>query len=115
MQHIEDNLQRAVCRLLDCYENAGDLMYFAVPNGGKRNKVTAKILKGIGVKAGVSDLVIVLPGRVLFVELKAPKGRQSQTQKDFAEKVQSFKHEYHLCRTIFDVKRLVKSKIRGGA
>lgn len=50
----------------------------AVPNGGKRNVITAKLLKAEGVKAGVPDLFLPVartsgygvPHHGLFIEMK---------------------------------------------
>lgn len=53
MKRPEDALQRAVCDLLTIYERQGHLRFFAVPNGGKRSKIEAAIMKGMGVRAGV--------------------------------------------------------------
>ena len=43
----------------------------------------------MGLRAGVSDLVVVLEGRVIFVEVKTPKGRLSEHQRFFRAKVRS--------------------------
>ena len=51
------------------------------PSGGG-GKVRGSILKGLGLKAGVPDLLIVHEGRAYWIELKAPKtGRLSEAQK----------------------------------
>ena len=39
-----------------------------------------------GLLSGVSDLIVVLEGKVLFVEVKNEKGKQSQKQKYFKVK-----------------------------
>lgn len=57
------------------------LLHFA--NGGKRGKIEACILKGMGVRRGAPDLVLLAPrgDRVgLAIELKAPDGRLSIDQ-----------------------------------
>lgn len=55
---------------------------FAIPNGGKRNKIAAIKLKAEGVRAGVPDLFI--PSLRLFVEMKKPEGgRVSPAQKEW--------------------------------
>ena len=43
---------------------------FSVPNGGSRNVYEAKNLKREGLKSGVSDFIVVLKDRVLFIEMK---------------------------------------------
>jgi len=52
--------------------------FFAVPNGSKRDMVTARKLKDEGVKSGVADLVVFLKNKILFLELKrSPKKLKS--------------------------------------
>jgi hypothetical protein len=55
----------------------------AGPCGAKRQA----ILVGMGVHAGFADLMVLCDGRVLFLELKAPKGRLSPTQEAFRDAV----------------------------
>jgi hypothetical protein len=77
---------------------------FAVPNGGYRTRAEAGILKAMGVVAGVSDLVILLPdGRVAFVEVKAAKGRVSEAQTDFLAAVAGFGHMTAIVRGVSDM------------
>ena len=70
-KRAEDALQRDVARLLD-YALPPDAVWFHAPNGGGRSKVEAAIFKGLGVKPGVPDLIILYRGRCLAIELKAP-------------------------------------------
>lgn len=54
-----------------------------IPNGGKRRRVEAGILIGMGVRAGAPDLLLITPrgGKSgLALELKAPAGRLSVEQ-----------------------------------
>lgn len=93
----EDDLQRACVELLTLYRNQGKLRFFAVPNGGLRSKTEASIMKGLGVMAGVPDLLILgKNGRVGFTELKAPKGRASDAQLDWEAwlKKHGYAHAY---------------------
>ena len=43
---------------------------FAVPNGGTRHMLEAVNLKKEGVTKGVSDYVVLLPNKILFIEMK---------------------------------------------
>lgn len=85
------------------------ILVFAVPNGAKRNLFVAKQLKDEGVLAGVSDLIIVLKNKVVFVEIKTNKGRQQKTQKEFQKKVEELGHDYLIWRSIDDAIRFVEN------
>lgn len=62
--------------------------FFHVPNEGRHTVKYRVKLKRLGVKAGVPDLLFVLPGgRLGCVELKSDKGRQSKAQKEFEKRV----------------------------
>lgn len=73
---------------------------FAVPNGGHRDKREANRLKATGVVAGVSDLIWVLPNRVIFIEMKTVIGIQSEEQTAFQAQVEARGHMYVILRTV---------------
>jgi hypothetical protein len=77
----EDDLQRAICKLLRLLEAQARLYWFAVPNGGFRRKIEAAIMKGLGVRAGIPDLVILAKGRAYFMELKSSVGVLNDAQR----------------------------------
>ena len=55
------------------------------------------LLQGLGCFPGLSDLVAIKDGRVLFVELKRPgKNIQSDPQKKFQSEIESAGGEYIL-------------------
>lgn len=59
---------------------------FHCPNGGKRNKVEAARFQSMGVKSGISDLILPAPKGIyhgLFLELKYGNGKVSKTQIEF--------------------------------
>lgn len=61
-------------------------LLFAVPNGGSRNKIEAANLKKQGVRAGVSDMILLYPSNhfeFICIEFKSSKGKQSESQKEF--------------------------------
>lgn len=63
---------------------ADKVIWFAVPNGEYRSKRTGAKLKRMGVRAGVADFALTLPGgQSAYLELKSQKGRLSPSQKDF--------------------------------
>lgn len=106
MKHEESKIQQSAVMWFKL--QFPHLVIFAVPNGGTRNKVEAAIMKSEGILAGVADLVLVGMGKVVFVEMKTPKGTQQDTQKEFQRKVQRLGHEYHICRSIEDFMQVCK-------
>jgi hypothetical protein len=81
---------------------------FAVPNGGTRSKAEAMKFKATGLIAGVSDLIVVQPNRVLFIEVKTPIGRQQPNQIDFQKRVELLGFEYLVVRSLEDFIKCVE-------
>lgn len=84
----------------------------AVPNGGQRNALEAKIMKGEGVLAGFADLVIIADRSVLFIEVKTKDGRQSELQKKFQTNVERLGFQYFVCRSLQDFQLTVEKWLR---
>lgn len=84
----ELDLQRFTVQLLTLCARR-DCVWFHVPNGEYRCKRTAARLKSMGVRAGVLDIVVILPGgRAALLELKKIGGRLSKEQKLFIEQAE---------------------------
>lgn len=110
-RHVESSIQQScVTWFRSSYP---EYLCFSVPNGGFRNVVEAANLRKEGALAGVSDLIVVAERRVLFVEMKAPKGRQRDTQKAFQEKVEALGHKYFICKSLDDFKKTVTEWLGG--
>ena len=108
----EQQIQRAVVDYLRLLENLGELYVFNVPNGGWRSKAEAGILKSLGVRAGVPDLVLLLPGgKIAFIEIKAPGGRLSAAQKAFKNTAEYFGCPFLEARSVDEVERFVRGLI----
>lgn len=79
---------------------------FAVPNGGRRNPVTAAKLKAEGVVAGVADLILLKSNSkfgALLIEMKTSKGRQRDSQKQWQNTVcMDGEYKYVVCRSLED-------------
>lgn len=98
----EDRLQITVADYLDrCLPN--DAVYFAIPNGGSRNKIEAAKLKRMGVRAGVPDLCIIWRRRAIFIELKTAKGRVSPEQNHRMEMLTIAGAVVTVCRSLDEV------------
>lgn len=61
------------------------------------------VLQGLGCYLGVTDLIAVKDGRVLFIELKTARGRQSQHQVKFQADIEAHGGEYVLSRGVDDL------------
>ncbi len=75
----EQDIQRAVFQHWAARPALGAFL-FAVPNGGARRPIEAAIMKGLGVTAGVPDIIAIRAGRTYGLELKAAGGRPSVQQ-----------------------------------
>jgi hypothetical protein len=62
--------------------------------------------------AGVSDLIVVLNGKTIFVELKTETGIQSEKQKEFETKVKQLNQEYYLIRSLEQFKNEIERQNR---
>ena len=75
----EQQIHKAVVKHLRQRSTRG--VWFAhIPNGGYRRKKEAAIFNGLGVQAGAPDLILIKNGQARGLELKAPKGKLSNSQ-----------------------------------
>jgi hypothetical protein len=75
----EAAIQRAVFQHFRT-RGAPGVFAFHPANGGYRRPLEAKILKGIGVVAGVPDVIAIRDGRTYALEIKAEGGRLTEAQ-----------------------------------
>jgi hypothetical protein len=122
VRHEESQHQQALVRWADSAwvgnRRIGDFL-FAVPNGGRRDKITASILKSEGVRAGVPDLVLALPvGKHpgLFIELKPPKaGRVSDSQRKWIERLREVGYRVEVCHGWDAARNVIEDYLCGNA
>lgn len=130
--NLEDEHQKSlidwakVCRLPEAahIEPGAKLAdyIFHIPNGGKRGKVEAAILKGMGTKKGVSDLFLPLPlhGKPgLWIEMKAPfkdskdKNYPSKDQKEWLARMKLAGYVTAVAYGWFEAREIIINYIRG--
>lgn len=86
-------------------------LLFSVPNGGKRDRREAALLKSTGLYPGVADLVFLYRRQTYFLELKTEKGVQSTVQKDWQSKVKEHGFNYYIIRRTLEFRYAIKSII----
>lgn len=78
------------------------------------NKAVSQVLdkmKSTGMRAGVSDTIVVMPDRTLFVEFKTETGVQSTLQKEFQQTVESLGHKYYIVRSLEQFKEIINENL----
>jgi hypothetical protein len=80
----EQQIQKAVFDHLK-WRVAPGVFAFHPANGGFRKPIEAAILKSIGVRAGVPDIIAIRDGRCFALELKAAGGRLTPAQRECHE------------------------------
>lgn len=101
----EADLQRAVVQALRVALPRTAIIHHCaneVTETGPRGAKRQAILVGMGVHAGFADLMVLCDGRVLFLELKAPKGRLRPTQEAFRDAMLAQGFGWALVRSLDD-------------
>ena len=103
MSHPESILQRQCVKWFRLqYPVIGNLL-FCVPNGGFRNQIEAKIMKGEGVVSGVSDLILLYSNGVynsLCIEMKVQGGKQTDKQREWQALAEHNGNKYVICHSL---------------
>ena len=96
----EHQLQSALCTYLELMARP-EVLWFAIPNGGKRHIAVAVRLKKEGARRGVPDMAFCLPdGQTAWLELKIKGGSLSQEQRAFRDQVLFLGHRWGVAKTI---------------
>lgn len=103
----ENEIHRAVVEHLRRRATKG-VIFWHTPNGmkagGKRSKkgvpIQASIMAGLGVRAGVADLILVHRGSVYALELKSSTGRPTVAQMEFMSEFRAAGGQGVICHDI---------------
>lgn len=115
MRHPESHLQRQCITWFRLQYPVIGRLCFAVPNGGGRSAIEAKIMKGEGVTAGVSDLILLKANKQyssLCIELKAGKGKQTGLQKSWQELAEKHGNKYVVCRSFGEFRDAINDYLK---
>jgi len=91
-------------------------LMFHPPNGGKRSARTGAKLKAMGTKPGVPDVVLPVPRQgygALFIELKTPQGRMSESQKGWYQALTLANNKVVVCRSWAEAADVILAYLRG--
>ena len=89
----------------------------AVPNGGQRHPAVAMKLKKEGVKPGYPDVLVDIPNTKhpgLRIEFKKPKGKQSEHQKDWEERLTKAGYLYKVCYSTDEAIKVLTDYLKDG-
>ena len=113
---LESEVQVAAAQYLDLLSSPmgdGKLFWHHVPNGGYRDKNTARVLKKHGVKPGIPDIVIdeippYFPGAVgVKIELKRKSGKPSDVTKDQKAVLKRYEIRGYRCYVCFGIDQFI--------
>lgn len=106
----EDQLQKQVMHYLDLtLPKPPKAFAFHCPNGGQRNAIVAAKLKAMGVKRGVSDVLILHGGKLHAIELKVGTNGTTDDQEAFLDIVAENGGNTATCRSLDEVIGTVKA------
>ena len=100
---LESDIQAQIVEYLK-YKN---IMFFSVPNEGVNSIKRMMKLKKMGLRSGVSDLVILMKNKIVFLEVKQKGEKQTNNQVLFEKDVIDLGFEYHVVYDVEDVERLI--------
>jgi hypothetical protein len=106
MQKSESKIQQEIVIWYRNNNLNNNNIIFSVPNEGKSAK-EQMFKKATGLMSGVSDLICINNGEVLFVECKDLKGKQSEKQKDFQKTIELQGFKYHLVRSLEEFQKII--------
>lgn len=109
----ENRFQRAVAQWLKM--QYPDLVWWHTPNEGKRTSFESWLAKVLGIRAGVSDIVILEPNKThhgLLIELKVGPNKLTEKQAQFLTECSAKGYATHVCYDIEAFMDIVNSYLK---
>lgn len=107
MNYEEDRIQASIVQALSLLR----IYFFYVPNSeaGATSPAKGARMKAMGLRAGVSDLIIMAPGGKGYgLEVKTSTGVLSDKQKEFRAKCEELGWPYAVARSVDEAVAIVK-------
>ena len=104
--HQEDRLHCQIAGYLKLAEPPG-FFWTSIENRGEGQREGAR-RKQRGCKAGIPDILTIYQGRVLFLEVKVPKGRLHDSQKERIPEIEQAGAGVVVVRSVDDVFHALK-------
>ena len=107
----ESVIQKAVLDFLELYSRTHNIYFFRAGVGNVQTMQGRRFKTG---KAGCPDIIALVPdkktgmGKFLGLEIKTKTGRQSPSQKIAQAEIEAAGGEYHLVRSLGDIKAILK-------
>jgi len=108
--HEEETLQTLCVNWFKTKYPALSRLLVHVPNERKCSVQRGAVLRGMGVTAGVADLILFVarhPHHGLHIEMKTPKGRVRDSQKEWGNLVEAQGYKYTICRSLQDFQSII--------
>jgi hypothetical protein len=104
---IESKLVTAICQELQYYENQKKIYYIRNNTGAIPIRVPGKTRFLRFGKKGSADIIVFLPAKVIFLEVKTEKGKLNKNQKEFKAHIEALGYEYHILRSNRNLKAIL--------
>lgn len=110
----ESEIQSQIIDYLQLLENQGKLFFQRTNNTpvfDPRTKKFRSLAKGQ--KKGFPDVLVLIQGRTIGLEVKSDVGRQSKEQKEMEQQFKRQKAWYYVVRSVEEVKRIMSGQETG--
>lgn len=108
----ESEVQAQIVEYLMILENQNKLFFQRTNNVGIYDPKTQGHRRSPkGVKKGFPDVVVIIRGKFVGIELKSSKGRQSKEQKEMEKNIKLNGGFYFLVRSIKDLEEALKKVV----
>lgn len=103
----EAELQKNIINYI--HQNYPQILVFSVPNEATYKR--RNYFHQLGMLSGVSDLILVFLNGIIFIECKAPKGKQSIEQINFQKRVEALGFKYYIIRELDEIKEILNNEL----